>query len=203
MRYDALELYDWSDWDHVEYLEPWQWAALSVKLPPTKEGIAEAAEHACGELWNTDQGGAYINRRAQLEAAIGRGEVLAKQISGPFTPTDQLQWAKSDEKIPAESFVAWALHQKLELPPELMRRRSYVSKKDLMKKYIGKIKNISSIFKNQGYSNKTGSNRITLAEMASRKEKKKGACEDEARPTGHGMWDEFSFLLWLRLESHI
>lgn len=203
-----LKISDWTQWNLKDPRMPWEWAALSVKLPP--DSLDEADTLACGRPDEYEQWREYQNRRRAIEAAVQRGQVLGQQSSGPLSSVDHIVWARIGDRLPVESFVAWAIGEKwnlqeglrYDLPDELSSRRSRVKKGDLERKYVGAIPTIHSLFSNQARPKKKGMQRISLQDRAG---VQRGAHQDQQRPGGRAKieWDEYSVLLWLQGNGNV
>lgn len=181
----AVGVGDWSQWAAEAY-ESWQWAALSVSLPPSPDMVEFLEEVSCGHFSDTEQGAEYNRRKKLLTAALVRGALPGLQQAQPLTSKDQIVWAAPGQPIPAGSFVAWALREGWTLPEPLKARREPVARKLLEDKYVGIAPNISDEFGNQAKPKKRNARPASLKEAASLHSVKRGT------------WDEYSVILWLR-----
>lgn len=171
----VVEVDDWEEWNRYEALEPWQWVALSVRLPPTPESLVLADELSGGLFFESEQGQQFQKRKNALDEALRRGDVPG---------------VTADGKVLSSGFIVWCWIEDASLPDELLaiaRPRVSLERAALTKKLKHQWKSMGSDFA------KMNSNGLAyVASLHSRKYK-----------GGHGKWDEDGTVFWAQHIGHM
>lgn len=184
----------WQELLVIPYHEIRTIIALSVDFSYSDDAIILAQEHNSEHLSEHPQFAEYYRRIPLLELAISEKWVPSLQPKAVIV-VDDIAWVESSERIALVPFVSWAIHEKWKLPQPLLDIRNQIDRTALENKYKQIIPKLRSIFSNAGrFTKKASGYNGSLRDVAMIEEP-----ENRKRP----VWDEYSFLVWLRHRGHI